>query len=347
MYHADMDRRVTLFCFDLVLIAAPLQGQASVQRRESDWKRVCLQAAAAPLAQPSPARAETGSDLQHCDSTALYYGFDQPADWNAARSCAYYQRSHPRQSPGDPFYGPGVLTMLYANARGVPRDYELAIRFACENSWAADAEMELRIGHLEQLRDARAQVASFDLCDDGTSGLMEGACESVRQRLSDVKRRQELDRIAAGWPPRVKEAFQSLRAAEDAFVAARTGKEVDLSGTGRAAFSLEEEGRLRDQFLINLRRFARGDVPHASPADYQSADHSLNEAYQHLRQAPESFWQGTIKPAGIRDTEVAWLKLREEWVEFARLAYPRLSADTVRTQITRLRLHQLIAMRKA
>jgi hypothetical protein len=44
---------------------------------------------------------------------------------------------------------------------------------------------------------------------------------------------------------------------------------------------------------------------------------------------------------------VAWLRLREAWVEFARLAYPRLSADTVRTQITRLRLHQLIAMRKA
>ena len=53
---------------------------------------------------------------------------------------------------------------------------------------------------------------------------------------------------------------------------------------------------------------------------------------------------GTVKPSGIGDTEGAWLKLRDAWVEFARAAYPGLSADTVRTQITRLRLQQLEAL---
>ena len=106
--------------------------------------------------------------------------------------------------------------------------------------------------------------------------------------------------------------------------------------------ALTEQGRLRDQFLINLQRFAKGDIPPAAAADYASVDRKLNEVYRRIQHAPESAWEvGTINPPGIRDTERAWLKLRDAWVEFARVAYPRLSADTVRTQIVRLRLHQL------
>ena len=92
------------------------------------------------------------------------------------------------------------------------------------------------------------------------------------------------------WSPQVKEVFKALDAAEEAFAAARIGKEIDLSGTGRGAFLLEEEGRLRDQFLINLRRFAQDDVPPASLSDYQSVDRSLNDAYQHIKQSSDSFW---------------------------------------------------------
>ena len=118
-----------------------------------------------------------------------------------------------------------------------------------------------------------------------------------------------------------------------------------LAATSAPRLSLKEEGRLRDQFLINLRRFAQDDVPPASLSDYQSVDRSLNDVYQHIKQSSDSFWQyGTVKPSGIGDTEGAWLKLRDAWVEFARAAYPGLSADTVRTQITRLRLQQLEAL---
>jgi uncharacterized protein YecT (DUF1311 family) len=72
----------------------------------------------------------------------------------------------------------------------------------------------------------------------------------------------------------------------------------------------------------------------------------LNEAYRHIQQqSSDSFKQnGTVKPSGIREVERAWLKLRDAWVAFARVAYPGLSADTVRAQITRLRLDQLQAL---
>ncbi len=338
---ASMNGSATLLAA-LAVGATVLTAQTSPSPEEKNWKEICARATAAPLATPSFAHVAPESELQHCDSTALYYGFDHAPDPAAALQCAYYERAHPRPSEGDPFYGPGVLSMLYANGRGVERNYNLAIRFACENTWAAEAEMELRIGHLEHLRDTNASASNFDLCDDATSGLLEGACESVQQQFADAKRRKELDAILARWPPGVKAAFQSLDAAEEAFVKARTRNEVDLSGTGRAAFALEEQGRLRDQFLINLQRFAKGDIPSASAADYSDVDHKLNAVYQHIQHAPETAWQyGTIKPPGIRDTELAWLKLRDAWVEFGRLAYPHLSADTVRTQIARLRLHQL------
>ena len=344
-YDGRMDRSAALASITFTLAIAFASPQTSAQGPEKDWRQVCARSTAAPVKIPAFAHVEAEIDLQHCDSTSLYYGFGRPADWTAALQCAWYQRSHPRPGDGDPFSGPGVLTMLYANGHGVARNYDRAIRFACEDTWAADTEMEFRIGHLEQLRDTQGATPGFDLCDDGTSGLMMGACESIRQRLSDVGRLKELDRISARWPPRVKEAFKSLTAAEEAFAAARSGNEVDRSGSGREAFSLKEEGRLRDQFLTNLRRFSRGDVPSASLSINQSRDRELNETYQKIEQSPDSLWNsGTIKPAGIRETERAWLSLRDAWVAFARMAYPRRSADTVRTQITRLRLQQLQAL---
>ena len=336
-----MNRSIPTLTFLLVLLAGPVFGQTGALAKETNWSALCARSLKEPLTLPKFSPAMPQSELEHCDSSALYYGFGKPADPAAALQCAYYQRAHPRPGVGDPFYGPGVLTMIYANGRGASRNFNLAIRFACENEWAAGAEQEFRIGHLEQLRDQHASSTNFDLCDDATSGLMQGACESVQQSFADAKRRERLDALSANWSPQVKDAFKGLQRAQVAFVEARVRREVDLSGTGRVSFMLVEEGRLEDQFLIDLRHFATGFSP-ASTADYQVADRKLNIAYGRLMSSPESAWQyGTIKPDGIRETERNWLKLREAWVDFARLAYPQLSADTIRTQITRLRIHQL------
>ncbi len=330
-----------LTAFVMVGFAATMSAQSDLPPTEPNWKQVCEQALARPHTPPPFAHAETEDQLKKCDSKALYYGFSGSPDFSAALQCAYYERAHPDSMRGDPFPGPGVLAMLYANGKGVQRSYDVAIRFACENPWAAEAEQEYRIGHLQQLRDSHA-VANFDLCDDGLSGLTEGACEFVQQGFADAKRQRELEAISSGWSPEVKAAFKLLQEAEHEFEAARVGYEVDISGTGRAAFSLAEQGRLRDQFLTNLKRFAKGDIPLASEADEQGADHRLNAVYREIQQSPENSWQYvTIKPSGIRNTERKWLTLRNAWIEFSRLAYPSLTKTRVVTQITRLRVHQL------
>lgn len=329
---------ISLFSFD---------GFAQLPPAENNWKQVCDRALAVPFSVPKFAHARSEKWLGQCDSEALYYGFTAPPEFFDALQCAFYERAHPEPSIGDPFYGPGVLMMLYANGEGVPRDYNLAIRFACENTWAADAEMEYRIGHLEHLRDTHAVTIHFDLCDDGTSGLTEGACASVQENFDDAKRTKQLRDISADWTANVNAAFTTLEKAENAFVKARVENEVDLSGTGRDAFQLEEEGVLKDQFLINLNRFAKADVPAASTSDYRDIQQTLERVYGKIQSSAESAWQfTTVKPAGVRTTERAWLALLEAWADFGRVAYPHLNTDRIRAQITRLRIHQLRSLTK-
>jgi hypothetical protein len=311
-------------------------------KADKDWEQVCKQAEAQPLTAIQPSGPLSGDQLINCDETALYYGLGEKPDYAAALQCGWFQRAHPQDKVGNMFYGPGVLTMIYANGKGVPRNYDLAIRFACENSWAAEAEMAYRIGHLEHLRDARRQSKAFDLCDDITSGLSDGFCTSIQTRTADAVRARKIDEILSGLPPSVKSAFPVLQAAELAFEKARTQGEVDLSGTSRAAFQLSEEAKIRDQFLINLQRFGRADIPVASETDLTLLDQKLNETYQKIQDSPATKWEfGTIKPDGIRDTERKWISLVDAWTCFARIAYPSLSATRVRAQLIRLRLHQL------
>jgi hypothetical protein len=223
--------------------------------------------------------------------------------------------------------------MLYANGLGVPRDENQAIRFACELKWAAPAEMESRIGHLEKLSATGPAARNFDLCDDATSGLMMGLCQSVQQHIADRGRKRDLETIAASWPESVKPAFPALQMAEDRFVEARSRYELDQSGTAHSAFDLEEQGRLRDQFLINLRRFGSGDIPQAAPLNRQ-----LDTVYRNAIGLAAS---GTIASDGIQKTEAAWTALRGQWLEFERVAYPGLSPERIRAQLNRLRIHQL------
>jgi len=314
---------------------------------EKSWKQVCERALSAPLKPPSFPRVQPDSWLRNCDSEALYYGFTASPNYPEAMQCAYYQRAHPEPSSGNPFYGPGVLMMLYANGKGVPRNYDLAIRFACENTWAADAEMEYRIGRLEHLRDTHAITTHFDLCDDGTSGLTEGACALVQESLADAKRTRQIREISATWPTKVTAAFPSLQKAENAFVKARVENEVDLSGTGRVAFQLEEEGVLRDQFLINLKRFAEVDVPAATDRDSEQLEKTLDLLLGQIQSSSGSAWQfTTVTPNGIGTTQRAWLSLLQAWTDFGRVAYPRLDTNRIRAQIIRLRIHQLRSLVK-
>src|SRR5258708_3950777 len=185
-------------------------AQTSSSSSEEDTRQFCARVTTQPLTPPSFAHPVSEAELRNCDSAALYYGFDRPPDAGAALQCAYYQRAHPDPSRGDPFAGPGVLTMLYANGKGVSRNYDLALLFACE-TWGAPLETDARVVHLQDLRRTHAVISNFDLCDGMTSGLMQGACGSVRERFADGKRGKELRSSRATGLPRSKKHLSRYR----------------------------------------------------------------------------------------------------------------------------------------
>jgi len=338
-----------LFTACLYTWAAPALATLPAPTRapEKVWEKTCAQALAQPLKVKEPTGPLSARELPNCDAQALYYGFEGKPNHRAALQCGYYQRAHPNPQVGDPFAGPGVLSMLYANGDGVDLDLDLAVRFTCENTWAAPAEISARLEHLERLRTEGANEAPFDLCDDGGSGLMAGACANVQARFRTSKRAKELNALQTGWTPAAKTAFAQLAKAEDAFAEARSREEVDLSGTARAMLSIEEAETLHDQVLVNLKDFKAGRIPAATAAQADQAERDMNATLAQLNSAPAAAWEGmTITPAGIARTQQTWLAARDAWVAFARVAYPNLGDDRVRSRLTRQRAHQLRSLLK-
>ncbi len=322
------------------VLAAPAHAASATEQ-------TCAEALARPLKAPPPTGPLTARELPQCDALALYYGFAAKPDHAAALQCAYYQRAHPNPQVGDPFAGPGILSMLYANGDGVELDLDLAVRFTCENTWAAPAELAGRLEHLAQLRAEGANEAPFDLCDDATSGLMAGACAKVQANFRAAKRHQALATLQSDWTPAAKAAFAPVSQAEAAFAEVRSREEVDLSGTARAMFSIGEAETLRDQVLVNLKDFKAGRIPAATAAQADQADREMNATLAQLKAAPAAAWDGlTITPDGIAKTQQAWLAARDAWIAFARIAYPNLGDDRVRSRLTRQRAHQLRSLLK-
>lgn len=305
---------------------------------------LCSAAKAKPLVAPQLSGPPAPAELPKCDEQALYYGAAAKPNYAAALQCGWWQRAHPRPSIGNMFYGPGVLTMLYANGYGVPRNLDLALRFACENDWAAPAEMDGRVEHLQALQN-QPSSKPFDMCDDITSGLSMGTCQGIDSMKRSASRDSRIAQQASLLPENAKAMLPVLQAAEKAFEDARVRGEMDQSGTARGMFALQEQSTLSDQFLINLQRFQKRDIPGASAQDLQTLDGKLNAVYQQLQHIPESEQFGTVKPAGIRDTERAWLHLVDAWVAFSKTAYPGLTETSLRAQLIRLRLHQLQSLK--
>jgi hypothetical protein len=319
--------------------AASCFGQSS--HADPNWRQECTSALAAPLEQPAIQTPWTAEKLAGCDETDTYYGIRGEPDYPAALACGWYERAHPKPA-ATMFYGPGVLTMLYANGQAGARNYDLAIRMACEQKATSQEEMALSIGHLEAMRAGNTDPGRFDLCEDITSGPSMGSCASIQTRRADAKREQEIAAAIAKLPDSAKNAFAKLREAEKAFEEARSANEVDLSGTARGMFALQEEKKLRDEFLMNLLRFAGDDVPQTSATQFATVDRALKTTYDQIERLPSAEWHfGTIKPEGIRETQRVWTGLVDAWVEFAARAYPNVDATTVRAQIVRTRLRQL------
>jgi uncharacterized protein YecT (DUF1311 family) len=325
---------LTSFC---VLLSVATHAQGPYDDTDAACQKILATA-------PQPPANQSGAFQPNCDSTIYYFGIGHAVDFTAARQCAYAERAKPDDTNSSPFYGAGILSMVYANGDGIARNVPLARRFVCESSFAAPAEISARLELLDKIATSLSK-AHFDLCETATSGLSGGWCQSIDSRKSGTGRDAKIAAYKAKLPPAALASFALLQKVETHFEQLSSSNEVDLSGTLRGAFSLQHQDVLRDQFLANLQSL---DKP--APAATPNADAALNAVYSKLKaklpadQAaananPGDF--GTINFAGVRDTERIWLDLRNVWLNFLKLAAPKYPAATFSSTLTKQRTKQL------
>jgi uncharacterized protein YecT (DUF1311 family) len=317
-----------------VLVCALRLG-AQLEDTDQPTQAKCAEFLKTPL--PAEGLAVTAPKAwPDCDSYKFYSGIDRKVDFAAARQCAWSEllaqqaTLEPRYTGESVFGGSAMLTVLYANGEGVPRNIPLAIRFACEAE-GAPAEIALRVKHLEALATEQSEnSAKFSFCDDITSGFMQGFCAARDSEIRDQMRAESLNALVSHFTPSQRLAFDKLRKSEETYALAHASGEIDLSGTARAMFQIEAQDTLRDDFLAALQRYEKGKFPSEPTAQYSDADERLNSAYRKALSDAEkhkSDYGGAVQPSGIRDAERAWLRYRDAWMAFAKLRYPSVPAS--------------------
>lgn len=339
---------------------ALLTADGAAAAEEAPWRNdmvsksaqaLCAKATKAPLPAADEPTASEQAGLKTCASRDLYYGVRAPQDYAAARKCAYVERGS--RNGGDFTFeiaGPAVLMMIYANGDGVPKNPGLALKFACE-AGGAPAEIDARLAHIQSLEKApdgkelpgcdRPDAAHtpycrgvVDICDDITSGAMGGVCASLHSDIDAKKTAAEFAKITAAFTPEQAGLFARLEEKAKKYFEAHASNEIDLSGTARGEFFIEERDAMQKAFRSDVAAFESGKAPGDQPASFAVADKALNDVY--AATLKRSF-DGTINKNGVRDTQRAWLPYRDAWVAFAASRYPKVPADAVKTFLTRER----------
>lgn len=280
---------------------------------------------------PDPATARS---LKGCDSEALYYGIGMAADPVRARQCAFLEAE---SDDGGVFSGRTMLMTAYANGQGVKRDLDVATHLAC-GIGGAPMESHGRVTHLAELRAKGWTGRDFHYCDDITSGLAMGYCESHEAGIAGARREAALAAMTAGWTAAEKRAFARLRTAHSAYVEAHGSGEVDLSGTARAAMAIAAEEALRDELVEMLERLRSGRALPIPAARLRAEDAALNAAYRkRLKAAAAGDHPGAVTADGIRSAERAWLRYRDSFLAFASIKYSRVPRAGLAAWLSRQR----------
>ncbi|HWK05087.1 MAG TPA: lysozyme inhibitor LprI family protein [Puia sp.] len=280
-------------------------------------------------------------DVKEETSSKYYYGIGVPIDYVKARRLAFIEMAI-LGDQDDPFKGASILMMLYANGFGVERNLDISIRLACANVGWANAEIEGRVQHLKEIKSGESKGV-FDICDDITSGYMDGYCQSIHSELADIARKATMDSVIRSWPKKDQLAYDRLKGFASDFFYQRTTSEVDELGTSRAAFVLQESGSLEDGFTEEILDADKCNFVSYTAQDFIAADKELNSIYSKIMNDKTTKWgiETTVTKEGIRSTQRKWILYRDAWVDFGAVRCPGVTDISWKTLITKERVSQL------
>jgi uncharacterized protein YecT (DUF1311 family) len=314
-----------------------LNGKKDAQGEEK-WQKICKGHENVPLPATDKPTAEVAASLGKCSSYELYYGFNQPADPTKARLCAYDEIEKKRED--GPFSGVDMLMTIYANGIGAKRNFPLAIKLACTIE-GAPAETEYRVTHLERLKKENWRGNDFSLCDDITSGMMQGFCADHFERFAKLKRSKLMKDIQAKWSEAEKADYAVLRKATDQYINVRIENEIDESGTARGAILIEQQAAMEDEFINLIQDLQRGKLPLRTSVQFNASDAVLNTVYNKVQKSKDADLWGTVTKEGIKHTQRKWILYRDAWVVFCKKKYPKVESNSVKTRLTELRVEML------
>lgn len=270
--------------------------------------------------------------LLGCDPGTLYYygdGPEQAADDKKALHCAH-------SLTGYRFESHGVLSMLYANGRGVARNYDYARKAVCAVSEDAAEVANL----LAKVASAEEAKEPFNICVHAKGDELTAGCALVEANHRAKVRTTKLSQLASGWPADYSAAFDTLQGALAAYSDARADAET-LAGPQRSARAISEIVRTDDWFLYVVGRFERGTQLTYTPGQLRADEQKLKELNAYLRRAAKARPQLGLTVERLKKSHEAWVSYREAWVKFSQVRYPKASTSTIRGNVTFWRVLEL------
>jgi uncharacterized protein YecT (DUF1311 family) len=338
---------ILVLSFSFKSFASSAEKPWRVEYVGAELNFICEQADKVTIPEQDKPTDDDKKKLANCSSRNLYYGIPKK-DYVAARKCAFIEYN---QEPRDSSYA--ILMMIYANGYGVKKDYNIALKMAC-NMWSAPAELGARVTRIidkrdhpltdierkkcleepsEIEKDCRQEI---DLCDDITSGMMSGVCSSIKADIDELENSKKMENLTAKWSEEHKKEFEKLNKIALEYFKTHADNENDSTGTLRGAFYIEEKAEMLKNFRKSVADFENGKFPSYSANDLTKFDKELNSAYKKVQKInfEKEYPISGIDLKGIKETELSWIKYRDSWVEFAKLHYPEASSNGIKAWLT-------------
>jgi hypothetical protein len=319
--------------YSVLLITAFSSAFSQTTIADPRAKQAC---AAVEQVEPPVADRPTAAEekaLASCASVDFYFGLGEPADPVKARKCAYAEMDRGTK-PG--LTGKAILSMVYANGKGVERNYDFAIKMACTIGDAPGDGAGRVYQLLRMKKENPAGEGRYSVCEHSSGRNLYEQCAILQARFDKVDRDQQLEKLTASWSARDKKAFHAFWEEEDRFAKVEANNAVDLGGT----FEIQEEVFVINSMVEALGKFEKGELPKHSAEEAHSAQAAEAAAYEKTQTSSVSAW-GTVTRESVKRSEEEWRRYRSAWLAFSKQKYPGVTEDSWKTWLDQDRVEML------
>jgi hypothetical protein len=141
-----------------------------------------------------------------CASYRSYRGIGRPANYSAARACAWQERLAQKADLGqnreEPIAwvvgGSLILADIYFNGTGVKRNIPLAMRFACESE---EGMARLALPNLTKFNGSPRAHRPFEFCDYAATTFTMNFCSGYASQAENDRRSRYYDSLKSFMTP--------------------------------------------------------------------------------------------------------------------------------------------------